>query len=81
VPSGFRTRSVRSTDRLRGVERDDQDDRGDFAIDGKVARAWRIGITVETSNLTNFAMVFEGASHERLEMRIKRRLMNQLRRF
>jgi hypothetical protein len=43
---------------LRGGERDDQDDRGDFAIDGKVARAWRIGIRVKKSNLTNFAMVF-----------------------
>jgi hypothetical protein len=46
---------------LREVERDDQDDRGDFAIDGKVARAWRIEIKVKKSNLTNFATVFEAA--------------------
>jgi len=52
---------------LRGVERDDQDDRGDFAIDGKVARRWRIEIAVKKSNLTNFAMVFWGCALSRDE--------------
>jgi hypothetical protein len=66
---------------LRGVERDYQLTGVDFANDGKVARAWRVGIPANKSDLTNIAMVFEEARLERSEMRVKSRPINQLRRF